>query len=107
VNPYLKPERARSIDLTWNGHITDSWAYEISTYYNRVSDAILSINIDADTVQNQNSGRVDYTGLDLGIKGSPFEMLDVGLSYGLIHADSKGKRRAKSPTCQTRRSAPG
>lgn len=95
VNPYLKPERARSIDLTWNGHITDSWAYEISTYYNRVSDAILSINIDADTVQNQNSGRVDYTGLDLGIKGSPFEMLDVGLSYGLIHADSKRQEAGK------------
>ncbi|SUX73288.1 Outer membrane receptor for monomeric catechols [Citrobacter freundii] len=58
-------------------------------YYNRISDAILSHNIDADTLQNQNSGRVDYTGLDAGVKGKVFDMLDVGLSYGLIHADTK------------------
>lgn len=95
VNPQLKPERARGVDLTWNGRLNDRWAYEISTYYNRVSDAILAINIDADTVQNQNSGRVDYTGLDVGIKGSPFEQLDVGLSYGLIHADAKREEAGK------------
>lgn len=89
VNPQLKPERARSLDLTWNGHLSDSWAYEISTWYNQVSDAILSINIDADTVQNQNSGQVDYSGLDLGIKGSPLAWLDVGLSYGWIHSNPK------------------
>lgn len=89
VNPQLKPERARSVDLTWNGHLTDRWAYEASVYYNRVSDAILSINIDADTVQNQNSGRVDYTGLDLAIKGAPFAWLDTGLSYGWIHSNPK------------------
>lgn len=89
VNPQLKPERAQSLNLTWNGAIGDSWGYEIGTYYNRVSDAILSHNLDADTVQNQNSGRVDYTGLDVGVKGSLSDMLDVGLSYGLIHADPK------------------
>ncbi|UTJ45678.1 TonB-dependent receptor [Atlantibacter subterranea] len=95
VNPQLKPERARSVDLTWNGHINPAWGYEASVYYNRVSDAILSHNLNADTVQNQNSGRVDYTGLDLGIKGSPFAMLDVGLSYGLIHADAKREDAGK------------
>jgi len=89
VNPQLKAERARSLDLTLSGNFTPQWSYEVSAYYNRVSDAILSHSIDADTTQNQNSGRVDYTGLDLGLKGSPFAMLDVGLSYGLIHADPK------------------
>lgn len=95
VNPQLKPERARSVDLTWNGHLIGSWAYEVSAYYNRVSDAIMSIAIDDDTVQNQNSGRVDYRGLDLGIKGSPFAVLDVGLSYGLIHAETKRQETGK------------
>lgn len=46
-------------------------------YYNRISDAILSHNIDADTIQHQNSGRVDYTGLDAGVKGKVFDMLDA------------------------------
>ena len=59
--------------------------------YNRVSDAILSHNIDADTIQNQNSGTVDYSGLDAGIKGKISNILDVGLSYALIHADAKRK----------------
>lgn len=89
VNPQLKPERARSVDLTWNGSLGKDWGFEASVYYNRISDAILSHNIDADTIQNQNSGRVDYTGLDAGVKGKVFDMLDVGLSYGLIHADVK------------------
>ncbi|QSF22420.1 TonB-dependent receptor plug domain-containing protein [Citrobacter freundii] len=89
VNPQLKPERARSVDLTWNGSLSQNWGFEASVYYNRISDAILSHNIDADTIQNQNSGRVDYTGLDAGVKGKVFDMLDVGLSYGLIHADVK------------------
>lgn len=69
VNPQLKPERARGVDLTWNGAFTHDWGFEVSVYYNRVSDAILSHNIDADTIQNQNSGTVDYSGLDAGIKG--------------------------------------
>ncbi|MCJ8704353.1 TonB-dependent receptor, partial [Escherichia coli] len=85
------PERARGVDLTWNGAFTHDWGFEVSVYYNRVSDAILSHNIDADTIQNQNSGTVDYSGLDAGIKGKISNILDVGLSYALIHADAKRK----------------
>ncbi|HDQ5769713.1 TPA: TonB-dependent receptor [Shigella flexneri] len=91
VNPQLKPERARGVDLTWNGAFTRDWGFEVSVYYNRVSDAILSHNINADTIQNQNSGTVDYSGLDAGIKGKISNILDVGLSYALIHADAKRK----------------
>ncbi|ROP62895.1 iron complex outermembrane receptor protein [Enterobacter sp. BIGb0383] len=89
VNPALKPERAKILNLTWNGTLGRHWGYEIGAYYNRVGDAIRSQNIDAFTVQNQNTGRVDYSGLDVGLKGELSDMLDVGLSYGLIHADPK------------------
>ncbi|EFE8016474.1 TonB-dependent receptor [Escherichia coli] len=41
--------------------------------------------------QPQNSGTVDYSGLDAGIKGKISNILDVGLSYALIHADAKRK----------------
>lgn len=57
VNPQLKPERARGVDLTWNGAFTHDWGFEVSVYYNRVSDAILSHNIDADTIQNRTAAR--------------------------------------------------
>ncbi|WP_025123157.1 MULTISPECIES: TonB-dependent siderophore receptor [unclassified Serratia (in: enterobacteria)] len=89
VNPNLKAERARSVDLTYNGYLTENWGYEASVYYNRISDAILTQNIDTNTVQNRNSGRVDYTGLDLGIKGVIAEELKVGLNYSLIHSSVK------------------
>lgn len=34
---------------------------------------------------------MDYSGLDAGIKGKISNILDVGLSYALIHADAKRK----------------
>ncbi|MGG5413208.1 TonB-dependent receptor plug domain-containing protein [Edwardsiella tarda] len=86
VNPGLKPERARSIDLTYNGRLSRDWRYEASAYYNRVSDAILSHNLSADLIQNRNSGRVDYLGVDLSLQGQISEMSDIGLKYSLIHA---------------------
>lgn len=95
VNPNLKSERAHSVDLTYNGYLSDSWGYEASVYYNRVSDAILVQNINANTVQNRNSGRVDYTGFDLGIKGQIVEEVKVGLNYGLIHSNAKEKEAGK------------
>ncbi|EFN2081554.1 TonB-dependent receptor plug domain-containing protein [Escherichia coli] len=92
VNPQLKPERARGVDLTWNGAFTHDWGFEVSVYYNRVSDAILSHNIDADTIQNQNSGTVDYSGLDAGIKGKISNILDVGLKHITITAETQGAK---------------
>ncbi|WP_420299796.1 TonB-dependent receptor plug domain-containing protein [Edwardsiella tarda] len=89
VNPGLKPERARSIDLTYNGHLSRDWHYEASAYYNRVSDAILSHNLSADLIQNRNSGRVDYLGVDLSLQGQISEMSDIGLKYSLIHASPR------------------
>ncbi|QUN05374.1 TonB-dependent receptor [Shewanella yunxiaonensis] len=89
VNPQLKPERARALDITYNGLFNSQWSYEASAYYNRVDDAILAINIDADTVQNRNSGRVDYRGVDLGISGHVSTYAQMGLSYSYTHADVK------------------
>ena len=78
------------MDLTWNGSLSQNWGFrEPACITTASATRILSHNIDADTIQNQNSGRVDYTGLDAGVKGKVFNMLDVGLSYGLIHADAK------------------
>jgi iron complex outermembrane receptor protein len=99
VNPQLKAERAQNIALTWSGHINGSWRYETSIWYNRVSDAIVSKSISDRLTQNQNSGRINYSGVDIGINGSPLDMLDVGASYGLIHADIKS-REAGKPTGQ-------
>lgn len=89
VNPQLKPERAQNVALTWSGQINNDWRYETSVWYNRISDAILSKSISDELIQNQNSGRIDYSGIDAGINGSLFSALDVGIGYGLIHAEVK------------------
>ncbi|MCH1923522.1 TonB-dependent receptor [Shewanella sp. C32] len=89
VNPHLKAERARALDLTYSGLLGADWSYEASAYYNRVDDAILAINIDANTLQNRNSGRVNYAGVDLGLQGKIANIAEVGLSYSYTHADVK------------------
>lgn len=95
VNPHLKPERARGVDLTWNSRFSERWSYEVSAYYNRVTDAILSISITDNVSQNRNSGRVDYSGVDLSLKGSPWSWLEIGTSYGLIHTEVKRQEAGK------------
>jgi len=89
VNPQLKPEQARTLDITYSGLINAQWSYEASAYYNRVDDAILAINIDANTLQNRNSGQVDYSGIDLGLKGKILDIAELGLSYSYTHTDVK------------------
>ncbi|WP_232625518.1 TonB-dependent receptor plug domain-containing protein [Pectobacterium parmentieri] len=91
VNPNLKPERAQNLELNYRGGLTEGWGYDASVYYNRVSDAILAHNITPSLIQNRNSGRVDYYGMDLGIHGDVKDWLTVGVNYGLIHSDAKRK----------------
>ncbi|QTF10315.1 TonB-dependent receptor [Brenneria izadpanahii] len=89
VNPDLKAERARNVELNYRGALADGWGFDAGVYYNRVSDAILSHNIAPTLIQNRNSGRVDYYGLDVGIHGDIEHWLSVGINYGLIHSDVK------------------
>ncbi|HDS3819041.1 TonB-dependent receptor plug domain-containing protein [Morganella morganii] len=92
INPNLKAERALTFDLTYEGNITDKWGYQASIYHNRVDDAILAHTVikNGDRYfQNQNSGRVDYTGLDLGVKGEVSDWLKTGINYSYIHSDPK------------------
>lgn len=89
VNPHLDAERARSIDITYNGLFSDDWSYEASIYYNRVDDAIQAVNIDANTLQNRNIGQVDYSGVDIGLKGRINSIAEMGLSYSYTNSDVK------------------
>lgn len=91
VNPNLDPERALNLDLRYKGYISNNWGYDTSIYYNRVKDAILAHNISPTVVQNRNSGRVDYMGIDLGINGKINDYVSTGLNYSLIHSDVKNK----------------
>lgn len=89
VNPFLQPERAKNLELTYKAEIADSWKLETSGYYNQISDAILIHNISADVIQNRNSGKVDYMGFDVGLYGQITDIADIGFSYSYIHSDVK------------------
>lgn len=92
VNPDLKPERALTLDLTYEGKITEQWQYQASLYYNHVNDAIFAHNVikNGQTFfQNQNSGIVDYYGLDLSIKGEITSWMNIGVNYSYIYNDPK------------------
>ncbi|HGN1207324.1 TonB-dependent receptor [Proteus mirabilis] len=92
INPNLDPERALSFDMTYEGYLNEKWGYQTSLYYNRVSDAIMAHTLyrhGEALFQNQNSGRVDYLGLDIGTKGKMTDWLELGLNYSYIHSDPK------------------
>lgn len=89
VNPDLNPERALNLEVRYKGYLGENWGYDTSVYYNRVKDAILAHNITSDVIQNRNSGRVDYTGIDLGINGKLNDYVSTGINYSLIHSDVK------------------
>lgn len=106
INPHIDTERALTYDLTYKGHITPAWSYTSSVYYNHVSDAIMAHRVGVNKkggyiLENRNSGKVDYFGLDLGTTGKVTDWMEVGLSYGYIHADPKHysvKHVAELPT---------
>ncbi|HDN2511608.1 TPA: TonB-dependent receptor [Providencia rettgeri] len=106
INPHLDAERALTYDLTYKGYVTPQWTYTTSAYYNHVSDAIMAHHIGknndgGDLLQNRNSGKVDYFGIDLGTTGQITDWMEAGLSYGYIHADPKHysvKHVAELPT---------
>ncbi|WP_375083911.1 TonB-dependent receptor plug domain-containing protein [Providencia sp. SKLX074055] len=106
INPHLNAERALTYDLTYKGHISPLWSYTSSIYYNHVSDAIMAHRVGTDKngnplLENRNSGKVDYFGIDLGTTGQITDWMEAGLSYGYIHADPKHysvKHVAELPT---------
>lgn len=94
INPHIDAERALTYDLTYKGHINPKWSYTSSVYYNHVTDAIMAHRVGVNKnggniLENRNSGKVDYFGLDLGTTGEVTDWMEVGLSYGYIHADPK------------------
>lgn len=106
INPHLDAERALTYDLTYKGHISPLWSYTSSIYYNHVSDAIMAHRVGTDKngnplLENRNSGKVDYFGIDLGTTSQITDWMEAGLSYGYIHADPKHysvKHVAELPT---------
>lgn len=97
INPHLDAERALTFDATYKGHITPTWFYNASAYYNHVSDAIMAHHMYYDSVagsdvyQNRNSGKINYAGIDLGTHGEITDWMSVGINYSYIHADPKHK----------------
>ncbi|MGE9551851.1 hypothetical protein ACQPT2_11660 [Erwinia amylovora] len=95
VNPRLQPEWARIIDPSWSGELGECWRDEIGAYYNHLTNAILSHDIDAQTVQNRNSDEVNYCGLDIGLNGTWGEKARAGLHYGPINDEVRQRSAGK------------
>lgn len=89
-NPYLKPERAQIIDLSYSNNINHMLNIQSSIYMNSISNAIITKDINAKLSQNQNTDKVDYMGLDLSLSGdTPLTDLSYGLNYSYIKANPK------------------
>lgn len=54
INPHIDTERALTYDLTYKGHISPTWSYTSSLYYNHVTDAIMAHRVGT----NQDGGYI-------------------------------------------------
>lgn len=94
-NPWLKPERARNIELGVEDMLTANIRASAAVFHSRVTDAIQSVPVDlngngviqANENQNQNVGKAIFKGIELTLTAALSPALEVGGNYSFI--DSK------------------
>ena len=85
-NPWLKPERARNIELGIKDRIVPGLSGNAVIFYNEVDDAIMSVRYLAPSPyagqsQSRNVGTAYYSGIELGITATPAGNLEIGANY--------------------------
>lgn len=84
-NPNLKPERSQS--LGFSIEINQKWInHNINIYYNKISDLIYYNQINADTIQFNNSSAAIIKGLDIMEKIKPLQNLLISVGLSLVDA---------------------
>ncbi|MDR0635253.1 MAG: TonB-dependent receptor [Azoarcus sp.] len=88
-NPWLKPERARNIELGIEDKIGPGVTGSAAIFYNEIDDAIHSVRLvaphpGAGQNQSRNIGRAYYSGVEFGITVTPADNLEIGANYSYV-----------------------
>lgn len=87
-NPDLKSERANHYEIGYEGKLTRNLAFTGNLFYSRVSDMIQSNQLANGKTQMQNIGKVDISGIELGLNGS-IDKVDFGANYTYLDRNNR------------------
>ena len=94
-NPDLQPEESINYEIGYQDLLFKKLTVEINFFYSKVSDFILfkTIPDPADPTktlnQNQNIGKINQYGIELGMSGQILDCLKGGFNYTYIQYDNK------------------
>ncbi|MDE2599388.1 MAG: TonB-dependent receptor [Rhodocyclaceae bacterium] len=87
-NPDLKPEQATHYEVGYERKVNSNLVLTSNLFYSRVTDMIQSITVTPGVSQAQNIGKVDITGIELGLNGS-LGKVDFGANYTYLDRDNR------------------
>ena len=94
-NPALKPEKAINYEIGYRNLLWDRISLSAAVFYSHISDFILQETVtDPDdptitTGQNQNVGKVEQYGFEVGLSGALTDALEAGINYTFLERDNR------------------
>lgn len=94
-NPDLKPEKAINYEIGYRDRLWNRFSFNAALFYSHISDFILQATVrdpddpTATTNRNQNVGKVEQYGLELGIDGHLTETVEAGINYTLMERNNR------------------
>ena len=94
-NPALKPEKAINYEIGYRDLLWDRVFLTAAVFYSHITDFILQTTVqDPDdptstTGQNQNVGKVEQYGFEVGLSGALSDDLEAGINYTFLERDNR------------------
>ncbi len=87
-NPDLDPEEATTLEAGWNHRFGETARIETTLFYSSVRDLIQSVDLDANTYQLQNIGKVRVMGLELAGTAWVSDSLELHGNYTYLSREN-------------------
>jgi len=88
-NPDLEPEKATTLEAGWVHRLGDSARLDAALFYSDIRDLIQEVDLDPDTYQLQNIGKVREVGLELALQAWIDDNIEVGGHYNYLSRDNR------------------
>lgn len=91
-NPNLQPEESTNYEIGYQRQFDDNSMLEAAVFFSDVSDKIQAVaNVSGILSQMQNIGRVESSGIELGMQHGLYHSLTVGGNYSYTNVKNKSE----------------
>jgi iron complex outermembrane recepter protein len=87
-NPDLKPERATTMEVGYQGTMGSKTALQASAFYSRINDLIDSVYVSTSVSQQQNIGRVSSKGIEADIRSRVVDHVELAANYSYLDREN-------------------